>query len=286
MNKGFINIKGELKSIGNPLTMGILNITPDSFFDGGKYQLQYDIESRCEQILYEGADIIDIGAYSSRPGALHVSEDEELKRLVQALKWIRLKYPNAVISVDTFRASISQNVVNDFEVDIINDISGGMMDDLMFETIGKLGVPYVLMHMLGTPQNMQNNPKYINLIGDISLFFSKQLKKLTSFGAKDIILDVGFGFGKTLEHNYELLRELKQFELFNLPLLVGLSRKSMIYRLLDILPKDALNGTTALNTVALLNGANILRVHDVKDAVECINLVRQLKIAGTIHDIS
>jgi len=286
MNKGFINIKGELKSIGNPLTMGILNITPDSFFDGGKYQLQYDIESRCEQILYEGADIIDIGAYSSRPGALHVSEDEELKRLVQALKWIRLKYPNAVISVDTFRASISQNVVNDFEVDIINDISGGMMDDLMFETIGKLGVPYVLMHMLGTPQNMQNNPKYINLIGDISLFFSKQLKKLTSFGAKDIILDVGFGFGKTLEHNYELLRELKQFELFNLPLLVGLSRKSMIYRFLDILPKDALNGTTALNTVALLNGANILRVHDVKDAVECINLVRQLKIAGTIHDIS
>jgi len=286
MNKGFINIKGELKSIGNPLTMGILNITPDSFFDGGKYQLQYDIESRCEQILYEGADIIDIGAYSSRPGALHVSEDEELKRLVQALKWIRLKYPNAVISVDTFRASISQNVVNDFEVDIINDISGGMMDDLMFKTIGKLGVPYVLMHMLGTPQNMQNNPKYINLIGDISLFFSKQLKKLTSFGAKDIILDVGFGFGKTLEHNYELLRELKQFELFNLPLLVGLSRKSMIYRLLDILPKDALNGTTALNTVALLNGANILRVHDVKDAVECINLVRQLKIAGTIHDIS
>ena len=286
MNKGFINIKGELKSIGNPLTMGILNITPDSFFDGGKYQLQYDIESRCEQILYEGADIIDIGAYSSRPGALHVSEDEELKRLVQALKWIRLKYPNAVISVDTFRASISQNVVNDFEVDIINDISGGMMDDLMFKTIGKLGVPYVLMHMLGTPQNMQNNPKYINLIGDISLFFSKQLKKLTSFGAKDIILDVGFGFGKSLEHNYELLRELKQFELFNLPLLVGLSRKSMIYRLLDILPKDALNGTTALNTVALLNGANILRVHDVKDAVECINLVRQLKIAGTIHDIS
>jgi len=259
--------------------MGILNITPDSFFDGGKYQLQKDIEQRCEEILSEGADIIDIGAYSSRPGAFHVSEEDELKRLNQSLGWIRSKYPDAVISVDTFRSGVSRRVVNDYAVDIINDISGGMMDENMFATIGELGVPYVLMHMQGTPQNMQSNPQYKNLVGDITLFFAQQIKKLTRLGAKDVILDVGFGFGKTLEHNYELLRELKQFEMFNLPLLVGVSRKSMIYKLLDIMPERALNGTTALNTIALLNGANILRVHDVKEAAECINLVRQLNKA-------
>ncbi|MCG8578819.1 MAG: dihydropteroate synthase [Bacteroidales bacterium] len=274
-----INIKGELIELSEPIAMGILNITPDSFFDGGKYQLQKDIEERCEQILSEGGRIIDIGAYSSRPGATHISEEEEVKRLTQALTWIRNRHPDAILSVDTFRASVSQLVVNDFEVDIINDISGGMMDEHMFEMIGQLGVPYILMHMQGTPQDMQLNPVYNNLIGDISLFFAEQLKKLRAYGAKDVILDLGFGFGKTLEHNYELLRELKQFELFDLPMLVGISRKSMIYRLLDIVPQEALNGTTALNTIALLNGANILRVHDVKEAVECINLVRQLKKA-------
>ena len=265
--------------LSEPIAMGILNITPDSFFDGGKYQLQKDIEERCEQILSEGAKIIDIGAYSSRPGATHISEEEEVKRLTQALSWIRKKYPNAILSVDTFRASVSELVVRDFEVDIINDISGGTMDEHMFETIGQLGVPYILMHMQGTPQNMQMNPVYQNLIGDISLFFAEQLKKLRAFGAKDVILDLGFGFGKTLEHNYELLRELRQFELFELPMLVGISRKSMIYKLLGVDSQAALNGTTALNTIALLNGANILRVHDVKEAVECINLVRQLKKA-------
>ncbi|WP_430815552.1 dihydropteroate synthase [Carboxylicivirga sp. RSCT41] len=274
-----INIKGKLVELTDPIAMGILNITPDSFFDGGKYQLQKDIEERCEQILIEGAKVIDIGAYSSRPGAIHISEEEEVQRLTQALTWIRKRHPDAILSVDTFRASVSELVVNDFEVDIINDISGGMMDDRMFEMIGRLGVPYVLMHMQGTPQNMQQNPVYNNLIGDISLFFAEQLKKLRAYGAKDIILDLGFGFGKTLEHNYELLRELNQFDLFDLPMLVGVSRKSMIYRLLDVVPKEALNGTTALNTVALLNGADILRVHDVKEAVECINLVRQLKKA-------
>lgn len=274
-----VNIKGELMELSEPKVMGILNITPDSFFDGGKYQLQKDIEERCEQILSEGAKIIDIGAYSSRPGATHISEEEEVKRLTQALSWIRKKYPNAILSVDTFRASVSELVVRDFEVDIINDISGGTMDEHMFETIGQLGVPYILMHMQGTPQNMQMNPVYQNLIGDISLFFAEQLKKLRAFGAKDVILDLGFGFGKTLEHNYELLRELRQFELFELPMLVGISRKSMIYKLLGVDSQAALNGTTALNTIALLNGANILRVHDVKEAVECINLVRQLKKA-------
>ncbi len=271
-----INIKGELVALDNPLAMGILNITPDSFFDGGKYQLQKDILARCECILAEGGDIIDIGAYSSRPGAIHVSEEEEISRLQQALAWIRSEFPDVVLSVDTFRASVSKLVVENYQVDIINDISGGMMDELMFETIGQLGVPYILMHMQGTPQNMQMNPNYNNLIGDISLFFASQVKKATACGIKDIILDLGFGFGKTLEHNYELLREMKQFDIFNLPMLVGVSRKSMIYKLLDIEPKDALNGTTTLNTIALLNGANILRVHDVKEAVECINLVRQL----------
>ncbi|WP_234445716.1 dihydropteroate synthase [Carboxylicivirga marina] len=274
-----INLKGELKSLSSPLVMGILNITPDSFFDGGKYQLQHDIEKRCEQILAEGGEIIDIGAYSSRPGAIHIDEKEEVKRLTEALSWIRKSFPEAILSVDTFRSSVSQLVVGDFGVDMINDISGGTMDDAMFKTIGELGVPYIMMHMQGTPQNMQLNPNYKDLIGDISLFFAQQVKKLASFGAKDIILDPGFGFGKTLEHNYQLLNELRQFELLGLPLLVGVSRKSMIYKLLDVLPQDALNGTTALNTVALLNGANILRVHDVKEAVECINLVRQLKKA-------
>ncbi|MCT4646709.1 MAG: dihydropteroate synthase, partial [Carboxylicivirga sp.] len=192
---------------------------------------------------------------------------------------IRKKYPDVIISVDTFRATVSEVVVNDFGVDIINDISGGLMDERMPEVIGQLGVPYILMHMKGTPQNMQMNPHYDNLFGEVSYFFSSQIKKMRSHGVKDIILDPGFGFGKTIDHNYELLRELKQFDLFELPMLVGVSRKSMIYKLLDVVPQDALNGTTALNTVALLNGANILRVHDVKEAAECINLVRQLKKA-------
>lgn len=274
-----INIKGRLVTFEKPLAMGILNITPDSFFDGGKYQLQKDIESRCEQILSEGADIVDIGAYSSRPGAQHVTEEEETSRLVEALSWIRKQFPDAVLSVDTFRASVSELVVNDFGVDIINDISGGMMDEKMLEMVGQLGVPYIMMHMQGTPQNMQTNPVYKHLIGDISRFFAEQIKKATSLGIKDIILDLGFGFGKTLEHNYELMRELKQFDIFHLPMLVGISRKSMIYKLLGVEPRDALNGTTALNTIALLNGANILRVHDVKEAVECINLVHQLQKA-------
>lgn len=279
MNELTINIRGALFSLNEPVVMGILNITPDSFYDGGKFQLKKDIEERCEQILSEGAQIIDIGAYSSRPGAIHVSEEEETRRLVQALEWIRKRHPDAIISVDTFRSSVSERVVNDFEVDIINDISGGLMDEKMAEVIGRLGVPYILMHMQGTPQNMQMNPKYDNLIGEISYYFSSQIKKMRAYGVKDIILDLGFGFGKTIDHNYELLRELKQFEIFGLPMLVGVSRKSMIYKLLEVTPQEALNGTTALNTIALLNGANILRVHDVKEATECINLVRQLKKA-------
>ncbi|MCU4175278.1 dihydropteroate synthase [Marinilabiliaceae bacterium N1Y90] len=256
--------------------MGILNITPDSFYDGGNYQIARDIEQRCEQLIVEGADIIDVGAYSSRPGADDVEEKEELNRLVRALEIIRKKHPNIVISVDTFRASVAEEVVRNFNVDIINDISGGLGDEKMFETVSSLSVPYVLMHMKGTPKDMQKDPSYKNVVKEVSLFFSQQIMKLRALGQKDIILDPGFGFGKTLEHNYQLLSALKQFELFDVPILAGVSRKSMICRGLDINPKDALNGTTALNTIALLNGANILRVHDVKEAVECVKLVQQL----------
>ncbi|MBS2098576.1 dihydropteroate synthase [Carboxylicivirga linearis] len=259
--------------------MGILNITPDSFFDGGQYQLQADILKRCESILLEGVEIIDIGAYSSRPGAENVSGEEELKRLSTALTWIRKEYPNTIISVDTFRASVAEEVVKNFEVDIINDIAAGELDNKMFETVARLNVPYVMMHMKGTPQSMQQNPKYNNLIQEISNYFAKKVEQLSYLGVNDIIIDPGFGFGKTLEHNYQLLKELTQLHLFQLPILVGVSRKSMIYKLLEVEPKDALNGTSVLNTVALLNGANILRVHDVKEAVECVKLVQQLQNA-------
>lgn len=274
-----INLRGKLHSWEHPMVMGILNITPDSFFDGGQYQLQADILKRCESILREGAEIIDIGAYSSRPGAENVSGEEELKRLSTALTWIRKEYPNTIVSVDTFRASVAEEVVKNFEVDIINDIAAGELDDKMFETVAHLNVPYIMMHMKGTPQSMQQNPKYNNLIQEISNYFAEKVEQLSYLGVNDIIIDPGFGFGKTLEHNYRLLKELTQLHLFQLPILVGVSRKSMIYRLLEVEPKDALNGTSVINTVALLNGANILRVHDVKEAVECVKLVQQLQNA-------
>jgi len=274
-----INLRGKLHSWERPMVMGILNITPDSFFDGGQYQLQADILKRCESILREGAEIVDIGAYSSRPGADNVSGEEELKRLSTALKWIRKEYPNTIISVDTFRASVAEEVVKNFEVDIINDIAAGELDEKMFETVARLNVPYIMMHMKGTPQNMQLNPKYSNLIQEISNYLAAKVEQLSYLGVNDIIIDPGFGFGKTLDHNYRLLKGLNQLHLFELPILVGVSRKSMIYKLLEVEPKDALNGTSVLNTVALLNGANILRVHDVKEAVECVKLVQQLQNA-------
>nr|WP_321410833.1 dihydropteroate synthase [uncultured Carboxylicivirga sp.] len=274
-----INLKGQLYNWDVPMVMGILNLTPDSFFDGGKYQHQVDILQRCEQILKEGAQIIDVGAYSTRPGAENVSEIAELNRLTTSLEWIRKEFPNVIISVDTFRSFVAEKVVCDFEVDIINDIAAGELDQKMFKTIAGLGVPYIMMHMKGIPQNMQANPQYTNLIQEVSSYFSKKVDELSWLGAKDIIIDPGFGFGKTLEHNYQLLRELKQFQLFELPILVGVSRKSMIYKLLELDAAHALNGTSVINTIALLNGANILRVHDVKEAVECVKLVQQLQNA-------
>lgn len=275
-----INLKGQLYSWDKPMVMGILNITPDSFFDGGQYQVQADILNRCVQIMDEGAQIIDIGAYSSRPGAHDVDKEEEMKRLGQALGWIRKEFPDAIISVDTFRSYVAERVVKEFEVDVINDIAAGELDEEMFATVAHLKVPYIIMHMKGTPQNMQVNPQYNNLIQEVSSYFANKVEQLTFLGVKDIIIDPGFGFAKTIDHNYYLLRELKQLKLFDLPILVGISRKSMIYNLLDSDSGAALNGTTALNTIALLNGANILRVHDVKEAVECIKLVHQLQTAG------
>lgn len=274
--KRTINIKGKLYSFDHSMVMGILNITPDSFYDGGKYSQHSDVLKRCEQILKEGANIIDIGAYSSRPGAVHISSEEELVRLAGNLELIRKEFPESIISVDTFRSEVAEKVVKDYEVDIINDISAGDMDSNMFATIAALKVPYIMMHMQGTPQTMQDEPSYSNILQEMSVYFSKKLNELHSLGVNDLIIDPGFGFGKNLDHNYALLRELNQLQLLDVPILVGLSRKSMIYKLLDEDSKGALNGTTSLNTVALLNGANILRVHDVKEGVECVKLVRQL----------
>lgn len=252
--------------------MGVLNVTPDSFYDGGKYETENKIIKRAGQIINEGASIIDIGAYSSRPGAENISSEEELKRLNKSLQVIRKNFPDAIISVDTFRSEIARTVVKDYEVDIINDIAAGKADNKMLDTIAELRVPYIMMHMKGTPQNMQINPVYDNLIEEIVKYFSERLQKIKLLGICDVIIDPGFGFGKTLEHNYEILNKLDNFRIFELPILVGLSRKSMIYKALGTSPADALNGSTSLNTIALMKGADILRVHDVKEAVEVVKL--------------
>jgi dihydropteroate synthase len=257
--------------------MGILNITPDSFYRNSRFSEQDAILARAHQIIDEGGRIIDVGAYSSRPGALDVSEAEEISRLDRAFSVICKELPNAVLSVDTFRSSVARRVVENFGVDIINDISGGQLDGDMFKTVGNLRVTYVLMHMVGTPQNMQQNPHYENVTAEVSLYLSQQMAKLAYAGVTDVIIDPGFGFGKTLEHNYQLLNELGQLSLLGAPVLVGVSRKSMIYKLLAIEPEAALNGTTVINTIALQKGADILRVHDVKEAVECVKLVENLK---------
>ncbi|TAJ15714.1 dihydropteroate synthase [Marinilabiliaceae bacterium JC017] len=274
--KTTINLRGQLTDLSSPLVMGILNITPDSFYDGGKYTTSDRIISRVEQILQQGGDMVDLGAYSSRPGAVDISCEEEWARLASALGIIRTHFPDVVISVDTFRAEIAKKGVENFEVDMINDISGGLLDPDMFSTVGKLNVPYILMHMKGNPRNMQEAPTYEDVVKEVSLYFSTQVEKLRQEGVTDIILDPGFGFGKTISHNYQLLNRMEEFDLHELPLLIGISRKSMIYKLLGGTAADSLNGTSVLNTMALERGANILRVHDVKEAKECINLVAQL----------
>ena len=276
MNQFSLNLNGKLYELSSPKVMGILNVTPDSFYAGSRKQTEEDIKSRCREIIEEGGDIIDIGAYSSRPDAEHISAEEEKRRLRTGLEILRNEYPEAIVSVDTFRADVAEMCVKEYKVNIINDISAGEMDKEMFNTVARLQVPYIMMHMKGTPQDMQKSPQYTSLMKEIFMYFSEKVYKLHEMGVNDLILDPGFGFGKTLEHNYELMNHLEEFSLFNLPVLVGISRKSMIYKLLGNTPSEALNGTTALNTIALLKGANILRVHDVKEAVETVRIVTAL----------
>ena len=271
-----INCNGNLIDLSLPKVMGILNITPDSFFDGGKYKNESEILQQTEKMLLEGATFIDVGAYSSRPGATHISEEEELQRIIPVIKLLVKHFPTILISVDTFRSKVAAESIKNGAA-MINDISGGKMDDNMFETVAKLQVPYIVMHMQGTPLNMQKNPQYEDVTKEVISFFAEQIFKLHQLKLNDIIIDVGFGFGKTMEHNYELLKNLSLFKNLEVPILAGVSRKSMVYKPIETSAKEALNATTSVNTIALLNGATILRVHDVKEAVEAVKIVEQLK---------
>ena len=270
-----INCNGKLVDLSSAKIMGILNITPDSFFDGGKYNVPSHIISQVEKMLNEGATFIDVGAYSSRPGAKHISEEEELNRILPVIQLLAKEFSDIIISVDTFRSKIAEHCI-DNGASLVNDISAGSMDSNMFITIAKLQVPYIIMHMQGTPQNMQSNPTYDDIVNEVLFYFSKKIVELRDLGVNDIITDVGFGFGKTLEHNYHLLKNLSLFKNLEVPILAGVSRKSMLFKPLNISPKEALNATTSANTIALLNGANILRVHDVKEAMQAIKVVELL----------
>lgn len=271
-----INCNGRLLDLSTPVVMGILNVTPDSFYAESRQQTEDAIEQRVRRMLDEGAGMIDIGAYSSRPGADDVSPEEEKQRLRRGLAILRRIDEHVPVSVDTFRADVARMCVEEFGVQIINDISGGEMDHNMFRTVAHLHVPYILMHMQGTPQTMQQNPEYDDFLREVFLYFSERVLRLRELGVRDIILDPGFGFGKTLEQNYELLAHMEELREFRLPLLVGISRKSMIYRLLGTSPQEALNGTTVLNTLALMKHADILRVHDVRQAVEAVRIVGKM----------
>lgn len=275
-----LNIGGQLIELTDPIVMGILNATPDSFYSASRVESERDIVERALQIVTEGGKIIDVGAYSTRPGADEVSQEAEMERLRFALEVIAKVAPEAFISIDTFRADVAKMCVEECGAHIINDISGGTMDRRMFRTVAHLGVPYILTHIQGTPQTMQQQCQYEDLIADVMLYFSQRVNDLRALGAKDIILDPGFGFGKTLAQNYELMQHLDDFSEFGLPLLVGVSRKSMIHQLLGVTPAESLTGTIALQTVALTKGANIIRAHDVREAVESISIVQA--VAGQI----
>lgn len=263
--------------LSTPLVMGIINITPDSFFSGSRKNSEKEILERASQILEEGGTIIDLGGQSTSSSSVLLSAKEELNRLEPALKIVRKEFPDAILSVDTFYAEVAKSAVEKYGVDMINDISGGQIDKNIFATVAQLNVPYILMHMRGTPQTMQQLTNYDNFIQDILYYFSEKTALLNQLGVNDIIIDPGFGFSKTLSQNYQLMEYLRYFDIFDLPLLVGISRKSMIYRLLDSDPSQCLNGSTVLNTYALMYGADILRVHDVKEAVECVKIISQLK---------
>ena len=270
-----MNVRGRLLDLSEPQVMGILNVTPDSFYSASRMETEEAIRKRVRQILDEGGTMIDVGAYSSRPGADDVSEEEEMARLRRGMKVVRDEAPDVAVSVDTFRSNVAQMAVEELGADIVNDISGGELDEKMFQTVARMGVPYILMHMKGTPQTMQQAPSYDDLMKEVMLYFAEKIQQLRDLGQKDIILDPGYGFGKTLDDNYELLRHQEMLRVFELPLLVGVSRKSMIYKLLGCTTEEALNGTTVLNTIALQKGTNILRVHDVKAAVEAVKLIQK-----------
>lgn len=274
---GYINVRGNLMDLSVPKVMGIINITPDSFYGLSRSTDEEDIITVATEMIEDGADILDVGGYSTRPGADEISYEEERGRVMNAVKVIARELPEAVISVDTFRSEIAREAVLEYGAAIINDISGGESDPEMFRTIAKLKVPYILMHMQGVPGTMQLKPEYDDVVADILKWFGERISRLQSMGVADIIIDPGFGFGKTAAHNFDLLRRLGELSVSGLPLLVGISRKSMIWKTLDITPEDALTGTIVLNTVALMNGADILRVHDVKEAVEAVKLVKRLR---------
>jgi len=272
----FINCKGTLVDLSVPKIMGILNCTPDSFFDGGNYKNESDFLKQAEKLLTDGADFIDIGAYSSKPNADFVSEDEELARMVPVVELVLKHFPDTLISVDTFRAAVAKASVESGAA-MVNDIAAGMLDDKMLETVGKLKVPYIMMHMRGTPQTMVKLTQYDDIVKEMLEYFAERINTARHLGIDDIIIDPGFGFAKTLAQNYEVLNKMELFQMTDLPILAGMSRKSMIYKLLDITPQEALNGTTVLNTLALTKGANIVRVHDVKEAAETVKIFNQLR---------
>lgn len=286
--KQTLNCGGKLLDLSSPIIMGIINVTPDSFFDGGKHNSLKKILSLAKKHMAEGAGILDVGGCSTRPNAAKVSEKEEMNRVIPAIKTIIKYFPDAIISIDTFRATVAKNAVC-AGAKIINDISGGSFDKKMFQTVSSLNIPYILTHIKGTPQTMQANPKYKNVIQEIFNYFVRKIEQLRTAGVQDIIVDPGIGFGKNLEHNYTILKNLNLFKMFELPVLVGVSRKSMICKLLKVTPKFALNGTTAINTLALTNGANILRVHDVKEANEVVSIFNfynniDSRMISTLHN--
>jgi dihydropteroate synthase len=272
-----INCKGQLIDLTTPKVMGILNVTPNSFFDGGKYNNESELLNQVGKMINDGATFIDIGAYSSKPSAEFVSENEELDRIIPVVQLILKHFPEALLSIDTFRSEVAKACIENGAA-IINDISAGNLDHAMFEVIAKYKVPYIMMHMRGTPQTMQSMTHYEDIVKEILFYFSEKVNKARSLGINDLIIDPGFGFAKTIEQNYEVLRKSELFKSLELPLLIGISRKSMIYKELNCTAKEALNGTTVLNTVALTKGANILRVHDVKEAVECVHLWSKLNV--------
>lgn len=272
-----LNCNGKLVALDKPLVMGILNITPDSFYDGGRYQAEASLLKKVQKMLEQGAHIIDVGAVSTRPGSSSLTEAQELERLTPALNAICRDFPEAILSVDTFRSNVARIAVEEYNVAMVNDISAGEMDSKMFETIAHLNVPYVMMHMKGKPKNMQQNPNYANLFKEMAQYFATKIRQLRMHGVKDVVIDPGFGFGKTLEHNYWILKNLKLFHIFDLPLLVGISRKSMVHKLLDATPEGAMAGSLAATTLALEHGAHIVRAHDVKETCDVIKVFNMYK---------